>query len=164
MRNKQGFTLAELLTAVIIVTILVVMAVPLYEKTIERSYLAEARTALHNLQTSKLAAMDEMYCGETFDTSSCKVKLKHLRMALNDAAANADGYTFSTKSFTYSISPATSGYENGVCAKRIGGENDGVTFLYLQEDGAEAGTFLCHGSTDQCEYYGMDVTTFACNF
>ena len=167
MKNCHGFTLAEILTAVIIVTILVVMAVPLYEKTIERSRLAEARTIMNNLQTAKLEAMAAMYCGETFNPTgenACPVRMKHLRMAVNEAAASAGGYTFSTDAFTYSISPTTSGYENGVCAKRKGGENNGVTFLHLQEDGSKTSTFLCHGTSGQCEYYGLDDTTFACNF
>lgn len=163
--NKHGFTLVEILTAVIIVTILVVMAVPLYEKTIERSRLAEARTVMHNLQTAKLDAMASMYCGDTFDKSTCPVKLKHLRVAINKNAASVDGYTFSTDAFQYSISPTTSGYQNGICAKRLGGENDGVIFLQVENDGTRGGTFLCNASDNAiCDYYGMNNSAFSCDF
>ena len=39
---KKGFTLVEILVAVMIVTLLVTMAVPMYDKTVEKSRMAEA--------------------------------------------------------------------------------------------------------------------------
>lgn len=41
--NDKGFTLVEILVAVMIVVLLVTMAAPMYEKAIEKSRLAEAR-------------------------------------------------------------------------------------------------------------------------
>ncbi len=84
MQHTQGFTLIELVTAIIIVVILVTMAVPLYEKTVERSRLAEARTILAKLQDAKLAAMDNMEC-RTYDPedSNCP-KMRHLNVAFAD--------------------------------------------------------------------------------
>ncbi len=177
IRTKHGFTLAEILTAVIIVTILTLMAVPMYEKTIERSHLAEARTIMLKLQEAKLEAMDNMGCAldyEGGDGNPCHVrpKMAHLGVAFADTIGT---YSFSTKYFTYSIYPSTtpsSKYRNGVCAKRVGGDNNGVVFVYMSDaairkDGQEAG-FFCIDSTgnNRCDVYGMDSTsgTFTCNY
>ena len=167
MQNHQGFTLVEILTAVIIVAILTVMAMPLYEKTIERSHLIEARTLMHRLQEAKLAAMDDMGC-EVYSYSSngagCP-RLEHLRVTfideVKDGKPAATGKTFRTKYFTYSLLPtAPDEYVNGVCAQREGGDYDGTIFVYygLRQDGADA-VFKCKnpsGCDDCCEAYGWD--------
>ncbi|MBO5910755.1 MAG: prepilin-type N-terminal cleavage/methylation domain-containing protein [Elusimicrobiaceae bacterium] len=159
--NKNGFTLVEILTAVIIVAILTVMAMPLYEKTIERSRLAEARTIMNRLQEAKLAAMDNMDCGSTYSATSSKCpKMKHLNVAF---VQNPGDYTFSTKDFTYSLKSTTS--PNGICAKRLGGDYSGTTFLYYQE--GETEEVKCKnpsGCNDCCNNYGYDNSSFTCTF
>lgn len=49
MKNNKGFTLLELLTAVLIIGILTALAMPEYQKAVERSRAAEAQTILENL-------------------------------------------------------------------------------------------------------------------
>ena len=89
MLNKSGFTLTEILTAVIIIAILTVMAVPLYEKTIERSHLAEAQTLLNRLQTAKNQAMDNMECS-SYDVSQTNCpQLKHLNLSFKSECAGS---------------------------------------------------------------------------
>ncbi|MBP5616883.1 MAG: prepilin-type N-terminal cleavage/methylation domain-containing protein [Elusimicrobiaceae bacterium] len=180
-KTRHGFTLAEILTAVIIVTILTLMAVPMYEKTIERSHLAEARTIMLKLQEAKLAAMDNMGCVLGYQSGSgnyCPAakqpKLAHLGLAFTGGSTK--NYSFQTKYFRYSIFPsgptgaANYRYSNGVCAVRTGGDNDGVMFIYMsdaavRQDYHRAG-FLCIDSSGQnrCEVYGMETTsgTFTC--
>ncbi len=130
MQHKQGFTLIELVTAIIIVVILVTMAVPLYEKTVERSRLAEARTILAKLQDAKLAAMDSMDC-RTYNTESSNCpKLRHLNVAFAETQGD---FSFDTDAFRFSIAPAHSGsawVAGAVCARRLGGDYDGTIFLY----------------------------------
>ena len=58
--NKKGFTLVEILVAVMIVVILGTMAAPMYEKAIEKSRLAEARVTAKKMFDSKVRLMDSM--------------------------------------------------------------------------------------------------------
>ena len=170
MRNN-GYTLIEILTAIIIVTILVAMAVPLYEKTIERSRMTEARSVLAKLQDAKLLTMDNMGCN-TFSTSNASCpKVKHLNVAFADGAG--DGYTFQTKDFTYSLVPtgvptgsyADASLANAVCAQRRGGDYAGTVFVYASPEvmysetaqhAASPAVFYCVGAA--CESYGLDNT------
>lgn len=156
--HKKGFTLVEILTAVVIVTILVTMAVPLYEKTIERSRLAEARTILAKLQDAKLDAMDNMGCTTYNKSKSNCPKLRHLGAAFAPASVGTDDIAFNTKGFAYSLGVSGT-YPNGVCAKRVGGDYDGTTFFYVSSDaGYNTDTiFQCQGAN--CTQYGLDAST-----
>ena len=165
--NHKGFTLIEILAAVIIVAILTVMAVPLYEKTIERSHMAEARNIMNTLQSAKLAAMEKMGC-DTYSYSATSVdcpRLEHLGVAFVDKNGNAaTGKSFETKDFKYSLSGGDSDTRpNGICAKRTGGEYEGTVFMYygLRPDGEKA-EFKCSGS--HCEDYGLTNETLTCTF
>ena len=154
----QGFTLIEILTAVIIVAILVAMAMPLYEKTVERSRLAEARTILAKLQDAKITTMDNMGC-TTYSTSNSNCPMiKHLNIAFADTANNR---TFQTDDFVYTLVSAT--YPNGVCAKRRTGEYKDTMFVYQGSvvSGGEP-IFWCNG--EHCQDYGFDSKSFSCTF
>ena len=123
--NKRGFTLTEILIAVVIVAILVVMAVPLYEKTIERSKLTEARAILNRLQSAKNQSMSNMDC-DTYSMAEgthCP-KLKHLNIQFANAGCEGTDTSFCSKDFLYSMYPKSSAEgvnANGVCARRLGG-------------------------------------------
>lgn len=151
--SRRGFTLAELLTAVIIVTVLVVIAAPLYEKTIERSHLAEVRQILTGLQEAKLFAMDKMEIDQ-YDASdnTKKVRLEHLNVAY---AAGSTGDSFNTRYFAYSLKPGGSdANSNGVCARRLGGDAIGTIFYYYRESGSADADFACKGTACE-EIYGL---------
>ncbi len=168
--NKKGFTLVEILTAVIIVAILTVMAVPLYEKTIERSHMAEARTLMNRLQAAKLAAMEKMNCTNysyDADSASCP-RLEHLGVAFIDKDGHtATGRSFETKNFKYSLGAVGDTRPNGICAKRTGGEYKDTEFMYygLRQDEGEA-EFKCKGT--YCQDYGFAtsdiLSTLKCTF
>lgn len=168
MKQNTGFTLVEILTAVVIITILVAMAAPLYEKTIERSRMAEARTILAKLQDAKLFAMDNMGCFAYKKADSCPT-LRHLNVAFTPAAA--PNYSFDTDDFHYSLFPVneeaeseTPWWENAVCAKRKGGDYKDTVFLYaapgvvdansVSVGSNQAAQFLCFGT--HCTDYGQE--------
>lgn len=164
--NKLGFTLTEILIAVIIVAVLAVMAVPLYEKTIERSRLAEARTILDRLQSAKNYSMDNMDCTtySAEDGANCP-KLKHLNIQFqfDNPGCTGTDTTVCSKYFLYSMNPKSNvaGVNvNGVCARRLGGEYAGTSFVYYGEDNNGA-PFKCYG--EACEAYGLSNSgTFSC--
>ncbi len=164
--NQKGFTMIEILTAVVIVVVLVVMAVPYYERTVERSRLAEVRTILSRLQAAKLHTMANMGC-EVYNTP-CQniVKLKHLNVAFVNAVDS--DYTFHTQDFDYSLVPDNLSDANAVCARRRGGDTAGVIFLYAQYNSTdtENATFLCNdtNASQGCDTYGMSSTSFTCTF
>lgn len=154
----SGFTLIEILTAIIIVTILVTLAVPLYEKTIERSHLAEARTILVKLQEAKLHTMDNMGC-TTYDASKSNCpKIKHLNIGFVDV--NNEGDTsFQTDDFYFSITPGGVS-SSAVCARRRKGDYVGTVFVY--DVANETNKMICQG--DHCSDYGLSaVTGVSCN-
>lgn len=166
MNNKHGFTLVEILTAVIIVAILTVMAMPLYERTIERARLAEARTIMSRIQDAKLAAMDEMGCEKYPDNGTatpddCPVppRFQHLRVAFVDEVGNNKGnpaknFIYEGKDFYYDLITIRE-CSNGVMAVRQDGEHKNTAFLYYgsRQDGKDPVFYCVDGD---CEYYGLE--------
>ena len=64
MRANAGFTLLELMIAVVVVASLAAVAYPSYQSYAGRGYRAEAHTALHrlaNLQEGKIWAFFSIY-------------------------------------------------------------------------------------------------------
>ena len=160
MRN--GFTLIELLVAVMITAILVSMAVPMYERTIEKSRIAEARTMLKRLYDAKMRLLDEM---EEDDYQTRLFGLENLDYNLsctNPQMANGHKIKCRTRNFVYSINPVAgeTDFRNGVCAYRHSGPNQGVAFLYQPGATAHTARFLCYDHTNgsQCEAFGLSKT------
>ena len=160
---KTGFTLIELLVAVMIMAILVAMAVPMYERTIEKSRIAEARTMLKRLYDAKMRLLDEM---EQTTYSATLFGLENLDYTLactNQVIQHDHRIQCRTKNFMYSIYPTAgpTGRENGICAYRTGGENEGVTLLYKPvANNPQQAELLCHDNGDgsQCGLFGLNKT------
>ena len=167
--KKAGFTLMEVLISVIIVAILVTMAVPMYERTIEKSHRAEVSVALKRLSESKLRTMANMDI-ETFNPNDPDFDFDQM-----------DGSFQNTSDFTYSLSPSAP-FQNAVCAVRARGKYSGTIFLYLGEIAPDvcnscsvsyAANTVCGGYCSKqtrffcqgdCDVYGMtSVTGVSCN-
>lgn len=114
--TRRGFTLVEVLVAVMIVTILVTMAVPMYERTVEKSRVAEVSMTLKRLSEAKLRVMDN----KNISTFNGAFGLDQLDMERPKS-----------KDFTFYLYPRN--YPNAVCAVRARGENAGTKFLFLGE-------------------------------
>lgn len=161
--NKKGFTLVELLTAIIITGILAAMAVPMYEKAIEKSRVVEARTQLAKLLDAKLRAMDAW----EISTYTDDLQLKHLDVGF---PCDGTGTTCTTKAFKYSIKPSGSvpngvalnnsvgisaNIVNAVCAVRRGGDSQGTALLFLGElTPVQSNRLLCTGAG--CDNWGLE--------
>ena len=172
---KKGFTLVEILVAVLIVGILVAMAAPMYEKTIEKSRVADVRVKLKRIYDSKMRIMDNMDLTEYPKTGEVPFGFENLDFDFEcDSKETTDAGHITrctTKDFTFSIrvgSPYLEGLP--VCASRNKGDNKGVNFTYSgkpvnvtattkrYQDNGE--TFFCNdanGSWGSCEAYGMDA-------
>lgn len=151
MMKKNGFTLMELLVAVVIMTMLITMAVPLYEKTVEKSRAAEARALLKKMSDSKQRLLVSMELDDwstiptAFTANSLDVSTPG-----NPAGTGADAVLV-TKYFAYKFFPA--GHVSDMCARRTSGDTADVSFWYSPR--GTGGDFSCTGTTEQCAIYGM---------
>lgn len=160
MMKKNGFTLMELLVAVVIMTMLITMAVPLYEKTVEKSRAAEARALLKKMSDSKQRLLVSM---EMDDWSTIPTAF-----TANSLDVSTPGTPYGTgaearlhtKYFAYKFFPA--GRVSDMCARRLSGDTAGVAFWY--SPGGTGGHFFCTGSNEQCAIYGMKASgSMPCN-
>ncbi|WP_176776900.1 prepilin-type N-terminal cleavage/methylation domain-containing protein [Candidatus Avelusimicrobium faecicola] len=160
MMKKNGFTLMELLVAVVIMTMLITMAVPLYEKTVEKSRAAEARALLKKMSDSKQRLLVSM---EMDDWSTIPTAF-----TANSLDVSTPGTPYGTgaearlhtKYFAYRFFPA--GRVSDMCARRLSGDTAGVAFWY--SPGGTGGQFFCTGSNEQCAIYGMKASgSMPCN-
>ena len=162
---KKGFTLVEILIAVLIMGVLVTMAVPMYEKAVEKSRMAEVRTTLKRLYEAKRRALDNRNQEENYTTDM--FGFEHLDFSLACTHGVTTGGTNNyqiqckTKDFTYSLLPNGAGNENMVCAARRIGDYAKTNFLYRGEEvQGTTDKLVCNhtgvaGVGNACDVYGM---------
>ena len=159
--SQKGFTLLEILVSVLIVIVLATIAVPLYDRAIEKSSLAEVSVTLKRIGESKLRIMDNRDItryNDQFDLGQLDVQYP------------------TSRDFTYSLFPEK--FPNAVCAVRNKGSNQGTMFLFLGDTASEycscptndanynvcagycstGSTLFCQNAvgTTSCASYGMD--------
>lgn len=78
MRKRKGFTLAELLIVVAIIAVLVAIAIPIFNKQLEKSREA---TDLANVRNAYAEVMTEVILGNMDKKVSVKLKQKVKRLA-----------------------------------------------------------------------------------
>lgn len=121
--NKQGFTLVEVLTTVLIIGILTSIALPQYMRSIERSRATEAMSAIK-------AINDSIYSYYQ-DKESCPVRFSQLVVTLPSDADAGNSASISTKSFRFDLAGAAADVPGtsckGVLATRI---NAGGQYSY----------------------------------
>lgn len=158
---KKGFTLIEILIAVLIMGVLVAMAAPMYERTVEKSRIAEARTMLKRIYDAKRRVLDNQE-QTTYSASLFGFENLDFTLPCPNGTTSSGGHqvTCSSKDFKFVLNPT--GAANAVCAVRRSGDNAGVNFLYRGEEvAATSEKFLCHngGVTNGCDHFGMDATS-----
>lgn len=169
---NKGFTLVEILVAVMIVVILVTMAAPMYDKAIEKSRIAEARVTAKKLWDAKARLLDVMD-KDTYNSSLFGIQNMDFAMPCKSVTNT----TCNTDDFMFSINPggnAALAVVNGVCVKRLKGDHKDTLFLYVGEDvsseeEANYGRFWCkETSSGACDAYAMKnktggIQTWTCN-
>ena len=73
MRDRDSFTLIELLIVVVIIGILASIAIPKFSSTREKAYFAAMKSDLKNL-----ASQQEIYYSDTYEYTNVVVSLSHV--------------------------------------------------------------------------------------
>ncbi|MBP5616384.1 MAG: type II secretion system protein [Elusimicrobiaceae bacterium] len=92
MKNKQAFTLIELLVVVLIIGILAAVALPQYQKAVEKARAAEALTLLKHIQNAHIVAYLES--GDDYDDVTPRDMVE-----LSGGVWSENGRNFCTKNF-----------------------------------------------------------------
>jgi len=144
MNKKKGFTLVELLIVVMIIGILAVIALPNYQKSIERAYTAEAKQVLSDIYNAKRLAK---VTNRSTPTLFSQLDVKFIMAD----GAQATSQTFSSKNFKYTLSGGTSCGDReptGVLAEPIG-SNLSYSLFYCP------GKLQCIGTSATCASLGF---------
>ena len=122
--NRKGFTLTELLIAVVILGVLVSVAMPQYMRSVERSRATEAMSAIKSIN-------DAIYVYYS-DKEDCPERFTQLAVTLPDNSDESTPYIINTKYFSFQLNSGVgvnipgSNCE-GVIAQRI---NSGGKYNY----------------------------------
>lgn len=143
--NKKGFTLIELLAVVVILGILIVIALPKYFRSLEKSRASGAVAVLGTLARSQARFKME--------TGNFTKDISELDIAIKDEESNsfASGHNFRDSYFSFEVSddktnPITTATRRGVTS----GEEYSLTVNY------DEGTISCSPEDHYvCMYLGL---------
>ena len=138
--NGNGFTLIELLVVVLIIGILAAVAVPQYQKAVEKSRAATVLPLLKAVgQAQESYKMANGEYATSFDELSVDVPWTgNTKWYINE---NAEKDTRSNADWSIALKQASAA---GVTMGRISGSYAGVGFVYILQDSVlPTGTILC---------------------
>lgn len=141
-QHKQGFTLIELLVVVLIIGILTAVAVPQYQKTVEKSKAAQAFSMIRSIA----AAQEAYYLANgtyatTVEELGIDIPWTGTTRYVDDNASSHITDVRSNEDWSLQIYHEASG--KGISVGRISGPYSGGGFLYLLEGSFPTHTILC---------------------
>ncbi len=161
---QKGFTLIEILIAIMIMIVLVTIAVPMYERAVEKSRVTDARTTLKRIYDAKRQVMDAMQMQDAnapLEYAPTQFGFENLGFSLDcplgTTTQNNHIVSCSTRDFVFFMQPAAN-QPNAVCAVRRTGDYAGVNFIYRgEETNVVTDKFNCQNGNvaDGCDVYGM---------
>lgn len=144
LSNKNGFTLIEVLTVVLIIGVLTAIALPRYARSIERARAVEAMSGIKALNDAVYAYA----AGRTGD-NACPDSFTKLVISFPGTLSDGN-QKLSTKDFEFQLNSATNAYIPGtdcpgITAKRLGGTKyDYVLWNpYVRGTGGKGASLAC---------------------
>lgn len=120
MKKVKGFTLLELMIVVIILAILVIIAIPLYTRAVERGRMAEAYSNLGAIRNAELRYYQEHaeFTGDVgnLDIDDPNITATQGKSYFSDVQGtpNSGGYSISATSTTFTATANRNDLENPV--------------------------------------------------
>ena len=160
MKYRTGFTLIELLTVIIIIGVLSAVAVPQYQKAIEKGKFTKAEVMAKSLYDSCERLVAE-WGVESYSSLPSNVR-KISRLDIGSTSLLPTGFSLNTDTntiigagFSYKLTGDPRAGTAGQCYVRISKTAGNYQGTILEYDGSQ---FFCSGNATACNIYGFDYT------
>lgn len=154
--RKNGFTLMEMLTVVIIVGVLAAVALPQYRKVVEKSHFTKAQVMAKAMYDSCERLVAEWGVENYAALSSSVRTLSRTDIGsaeLLPVGFSMNGETVTGAGFTYTLTTNPTDTNTGACYVSIEKTKGVYAGVKLGYNGTG---FTCSDNATACEIYGLD--------